>query len=766
MVNVFFSHSSIQKQKVEAVVSKIGRDFSIVDKYAFESGEDLKDEIDSSIDKCKIFCLFVSKEIFSSDWVKYELARVRNLKDQNQIKFCAFCVDSSVNIVDLKKDLSLSWICGYLIDYIENPYKIARLLCRKMRELVWEEYQQVGARERLFLGREDDLKCFDQKFYERIGTFHNTYILAGLPNVGRKRFIKQVIRTKLTNNLHPSYEPLLISLSENDYLFEFVSQLNESIQLWKKDELLEKLHSGMTEKDIALRLIKMMVTDRDVLIIDDNRSVINTNGGICDWFEDLVMDENMPNSLSIFVATTINSPYPVVKKYPMILFQKISELDKESMSLLFNAYANVKGIQCSKEDADYLIRAFTGFPEQAYSVVDEIVHSGMYRTKLDLNLLMRVYDRDLASIYDRLIEDDDDTKNLLVIMSMFEFVSYDFLCQLIDVDTLNAALDKMEKNSVYDVFGTCNQYLRLNQSLSDFINRNHIKLDWKLDKKLKEETRKIINSTEDDVLDLSEQLFKIKEIIRTSGDDIDSKYLVPSYALKVIVDEYKHGHNKNVISVADKILNGYKQYKYGSVEYALRYWKCLALCKENDDKLFEEAKLFKSDYTYNFLLGFYYRFSGKFDKAETYFTRALECAQSENAPYKNKAEHELVIARVKNHHYDEALDLARKCYERNSRNTYFIEAYFRCIINSRVGQEEKIRVVDELIDSMKKSYEPSKDFYVRMFEIQKSFYFENKDIKIVLEELEDVIRIWDKSYPREVKLEINDKLTQRRRLLR
>ena len=49
MIKVFLSHSSVQKPIVEEVANDIGWDFAILDKFVFESGRKLIDEINNAI---------------------------------------------------------------------------------------------------------------------------------------------------------------------------------------------------------------------------------------------------------------------------------------------------------------------------------------------------------------------------------------------------------------------------------------------------------------------------------------------------------------------------------------------------------------------------------------------------------------------------------------------------------------------------------------------------------------------------------------------
>ena len=84
---LFISHSSAQKPYIEELCKYIGYDYVVVDKYTFESGEELWKEIRAAIDECNIFVYLISEESLQSQWVKNEISYVREKIDEEQIIF-------------------------------------------------------------------------------------------------------------------------------------------------------------------------------------------------------------------------------------------------------------------------------------------------------------------------------------------------------------------------------------------------------------------------------------------------------------------------------------------------------------------------------------------------------------------------------------------------------------------------------------------------------------------------------------------------------
>ena len=132
---LFISHSSVQKNYVEELIEHIGRDFAIVDKYTFESGQELWKEIRSAIDECDYFIYLISEESLKSDWVRDEINYVREKIDEEQITFCSFIIDDKIDInhPSIKK-----WIKNtYLTDQYVHPRSLSRLLKKKIRRFIY-----------------------------------------------------------------------------------------------------------------------------------------------------------------------------------------------------------------------------------------------------------------------------------------------------------------------------------------------------------------------------------------------------------------------------------------------------------------------------------------------------------------------------------------------------------------------------------------------------------------------------------------------------
>lgn len=741
MIKVFLSHSSKQKDIVLEVSKKIGLNFSIVDKYTFEDGSNLQDEINTAIHSSQIFALFLSKEAFKSDWVRKELKEVRDMVDEKRIGFCAFLIgDAPMNIDSLKKDSDFRWVTNYILHAQGSTTIMARNLRRRVRELIWTMSDANEAKERLFIGRSRDVDQIEKKMYESVSVTRKALIVSGFPSVGRKRLLKEILVTKMKTHLHSSYEPFMVKLGETDSIEDLAMQLNELLQKFTPEELIDHLQVGANRKDVVVEMLNDLTDVKEVVLIDDTKCVVTPNGGLADWFVDIVQHEKLENDTRLLVASRCSLRYTEEMNYPQIQSLLVNPLDKESMLTLFNAYSRLMGVQCTADDTKEFLHTMTGHPDEVYWVIDEIVKKGLHSAKMHTRNFMMMYDRDMGSIWTA-YNDNHNARQLMVLMSKFEFISYGLICQLYKEDDLDVILEDFSNLALYETFGPSRQFLRLNLTLSDFINRSKFPLDQKYQEALSNFAREMTETNDED-LDLAEQLYKIKESIKNNSYNVNSKYFLPSFVLKVIVDEYHKGDYPAVIDLADRIINDFQRNNYDTIQYTIRYWLCLALCHETNQRLLEEVKYFTNSYTHNFLLGYYYRNKRDYPKAEKYYRQAVGASSAAKKEFKSKAEHELSIVLMKNGNYKDAFDFAQSSYMRFPTNPYHIETYYHCLVRMPHPDYTELQSLHE---AMMNSYDANREIIAHVFDMEKLYYVDGNFVDAVAG-LKQVLEI---GYPRE-----------------
>ncbi len=732
MIKIFLSHSWSQKDFVDEVANHIGKDFAIVDRFVFENGRNLEDEINNSLDNSNVFVMLISNESLNSDWCKYELSRFRdNLLDTQKAEFIPFLIDDT----DINDTRIKNWIRKYLTSKYTNALMLSRVIRRRVCEVLWKAEPNLDAMSRIFFGRDNDVSEITSELNKSMNTDRRAIIVTGIPHIGRKRLLREVYVTRMTKNLHPSYDLYDISLSDHDSIEDFIEQLNDFVQVYDKTELKNKMASAEICQDLAVELINKVESYHERIRITDNKCIVTSYGIVADWFKDIINHPDLVKQVMLFIASSCSLSPKEKRENTKLQAHNIDVIGKKYLKEIFIAYAKNKGVKCSDDDLDFFINSLSGFPKQVYCIVDDIANDDLHTAKTDLKNIQAMYDNDLHMLYQVFAKDHDQIQ-VLQIMCRFDFISYDFLSQIYSKTNLDEILETFRFYSIYETFGSCNQYMRISPAFSDYIDRQRLKIKKEYEDRINELSANYISLSDADSLDLSQELFRIKEQIKNPIFRASTSYILPSYALKVIIDLYRKGDNENVINIAHKVLYDYKRNNYETIIYPIRYWMCLAYCKTQDKELFKELAHF-SDYSYHFILGYYHRIGGNYPKAQQEFEKALSYKIGNNSRKYYKAEHELVICLMKQGRYNDALKLAEHCYCQDNSSPYFIEAYFRCYVRSQYPDKE---ILQTLITNMRHTSYSYNDVIIPTMEAELK-YFVYRNIQEAISDLVGILKI-------------------------
>lgn len=76
MSKAFLSHSSLDKQEVRKIKTKLQRIWAYFDEDCFDAGEDFRNEIIKHLEDTSLFVLFVSTNSLNSSWVQFEIDEI------------------------------------------------------------------------------------------------------------------------------------------------------------------------------------------------------------------------------------------------------------------------------------------------------------------------------------------------------------------------------------------------------------------------------------------------------------------------------------------------------------------------------------------------------------------------------------------------------------------------------------------------------------------------------------------------------------------
>lgn len=717
---LFISHSSVQKPYVEDFLKIIGYDYAVVDKYTFESGKEIWEEIRAAIDQCDFFVYLISEESLGSDWVKHEISYVRERIDEDKIIFCPFIIDEKIDInhPDIKK-----WIKNaYLTDHFVHPRSLARLLKKKIRRNIWEQFPVLKIQKHLFIGRDQEMHALAEAYFNEGDYCKASIIVSGFPHIGRKRLLREFVATKVIPG-GDSADLIEIRMSDKDSIQEFAIQLNDIVEDYDYDDLLDRVREKEGALAITIQLLNRLHDIKEYIVINDDRCIVRGNGLLTEWFLDIIKNDSLKSHLHLNVASRFTPRPDLSEIFPNIVAYQIHPLKSTDMKTLLNAYALLKNLEIPSHDVDFFIDQFAGYPEQALFAIDTLSKSNMMLAKKMVQEIVSKFDNNYQAIVSEL-KNDDRAFQILILLSLFEFISYDYLCRICGEDIIDV-LEKFHYYSLTESFGTGKQYISLNPAIVDYVKRVKFKLSEPYKSKLREITREVLENTDDKISDISYRLYATKELLRQGGAKVDERYLIPSFVLKVITEEYYNGYDDNVISLADRILKAYRRGTYEDVIRSINYWLCCALCRKKDRRFFDEVRYFEnSPYSYHFLNGFYYRHTKNYPRAKEFYKDALsQIREYDEDSYASKAEHEMVMVCMALGDYDEALELVQNSYNKNPSNTYHIESYFRCLVRSGHPDRE---ILNRLMYEMHNSFDSHREIIYNTMKAEYCGYINGK----------------------------------------
>lgn len=738
---IFISHSSAwKKDMVEPLAKALGRDQIIIDKYNFETGEKIYDEIIKAIKSCRYFLLLISKEALVKDgWVEKEINKVRDLIDEKKVIFWACIIDPDVDWNDsrikpwIKNEIILNKIPSYLT--------LARLLKKKIRKDIAEKDPQRYERHNLFRGRDDDMKklkaMMDDVNFEDNGGIINTIIVSGIRHLGRKRFLAEYLSKELKHNTTPQ-DILKISLSIDDDSWVLAQKINDLIGQHSANDLNDLYHKDKIA--LIVELINQLRSNKEYFIIEDNGAIVGRNGMIAEWALDLIKHRELSDESIFHIVSRFAPREDIHNLFHNIIHINVRNIESAWMLRLCKSYAILSQVEVNEIVAQEIVDKSKGYPAPVYAAIDALGNGHQRRSCYRRAIANSIdgIENNFKSIVEEIRKENKSSISFMQILSTSPFLSIDNLDNIWGpgVDDM---LDILDSYCVTEYTGKDDEIIAINSGLADYIRRKETIWDKNVKKRLLDYTTSQIQLLKSGQNDIGGYFLAKRRLIEENIERLRPEDLVPSLILKLINEKYYIHEDDKVIFLADQVLG-----RYGSkldLERQLRYKLCCALCRQGNDRLRKEVEYFDKDsYSYNFLLGFYYRHVAKnkisaMGKASEYYMKAYDLRMTRDMEYDDaKLLHELWI--VKYQLKDpSALDFAKECYDKRPADKYHIEAYYRSLISQ--PHKDKA-LISQLIEEMSIAADTHDDTIVQTMKAEWKYY-QDQDMENLKENIDLII---------------------------
>ena len=575
----------------------------------------------------------------------------------------------------------------YNLRLVSRPSTAARRIQQRLRELSWRRHPKIREKEKIFVGRNDLIKLFEERFDDIAKVTPVGIICSGLKKIGRRAFLKYAL-TK-TNVIDQSYDPLRIYLSQDDGIEGFIIKLYD-LGVSSQYDLLNLLNKTTEEKtEIATSICREVADARDVLLIEDDGSIVGYEGQIAAWFLKIAADLNR-NRL-FFAIAAIFKPQRTFKHDQIFNFN-IAELEPIERKGLLKRYSELEEMDLPRDDLEFVSGLLQGYPDEAFFAVDTIKRAGINFIRKNPSEIIE-FSKNRAAVVLSRYEDDQELMDLLRFLSEFELVSYKLIDDVLKDDPVLKNLERFVMESICEETGSIGEYIRVNDVVRGYILRYLQELPDRYARLLRERTSIYIkNNPTIESGDASEYLYYIKSAL-ADGQKIDERLLLPAHFLLSMREAYNRGRYGEVVRLCDRIAQR-SNFLEERIRDDIQYFLCQSLARLRDPRFLKEVQLIRAP-EHDFLLGFYYRLQGRYKDAVERQLKAAAPGRSER-----RARRELVQNYLLMEDFDRALDIARDNYKRFSTNPFMIQGYFSSLIQQQRSEGNR-RELFELIEKYK-----------------------------------------------------------------
>ncbi|MBN3950106.1 MAG: TIR domain-containing protein [Nostoc sp. NMS7] len=380
IAKAFLSHSSKDKEFVTAVANELGRQHCIVDKQVFETGTEFKQSIQDGLDSSSVFVLFASKNSLLSDWVNFEVEEAWYKKlERNLQKSLVSIITDSIDIEQLPIWLKRAKI---------QRGNVAKSVAREIRTHLDQLREE---RKNPFVGRTGDIQTLQEALTPADVEFPpHVFFVTGLPGIGRRSLIQQVVEDSL--GLKPLKSPFRLGegFSIQD-ICSSVANLNEPYTTdLRFQQIMREIQALSKEEALDRTLVNLrrMTNNGELPIFLDEGGLFDSDGNLSEPIQSIIQKLSLNDEAYIaFVSNRrpLNGNQSIVRI-------RLNPLKTEDQKLLIRTldrkYLRVSSTRQKSLKSNEIseLAAYTaGYPPSAYAAMEQVEEYGIDIVLADKN---------------------------------------------------------------------------------------------------------------------------------------------------------------------------------------------------------------------------------------------------------------------------------------------------------------------------------------------------------------------------------------------
>lgn len=437
MLKAFLSHSSLDKQQVREIKTKLQRIWTYFDEDCFDAGEDFRKEIIKHLEDTSLFVLFVSSNSLNSSWVQFEIDEIywQTIQRKN-IQILVLALE------DISVQQLPTWMRKAKFERVKNPQLAAQLIKNKLMRI-------LSIDNHVYIGREENIRRFNDDINNFQPEFPNIFAVVGLSGIGRRTFIKDILARRLSIDYTTEF-----ILEEASGLIElYRMMLDENIEGSSQNDI-NKLYQWFTAasvedraQEIARMLACYMKNNVCPIIVDDNVMLDNKGYYRQEFLNVLnIYAHEFQDYYLVLVHTRL--PKINVQAKRLVYVHRLYALDDASCYALFDSllkrnHVPVPNHEQVKEIAEYL----EGYPPAILNAVQECKLDGIDIVCNDKSSLVDFQGRLFGKYLEKLPLENSEN-DIITIMNNIGSIS---------IDVLSAILNK-DPESIAMALKTCHDY--------------------------------------------------------------------------------------------------------------------------------------------------------------------------------------------------------------------------------------------------------------------------------------------------------------------
>lgn len=736
-MRAFLSHSSSDKGYVQIVQENLRPGNYEFDSQTFDEGGLNADEIIKALNRCDLFCLFLSTSAIKSKYVDFEIAFSRELIASGKIsRVLTICLDEDVF------DDAKGFIKHYnMVRRPRTPESAARLIEGKLIS----SKQSKALSSHPFVGRESELKILEKQAKSLDKPRIKALYISGNSGAGRRTVAKKFFQNQYpeVGALPPTVE--LDSFEGYDDIYRgIVSALRPSISLSDLRELVKNFESADNElkAQIIADEINAIVHDRETLHIFDGGGLLREDGSFQPEIEailDRVVDR--PHPPIVFVSPRM-IPSRCRRTADDIAYLSVPSLTREDSERLISGLLKDCDAKVKPGQLDRLVEVSDQHPYNIYRIVDIISSSSV---DLFINNPRDYIDwkHKQTSEYLRTIALSRLDIRILSVFSIAPELDFTSLSDVLSDDSSADISNSVQNMHDLHVLRVEDDSISISRALRIASER-----DPRTDLKGPERTRIMrslskslavrVEDSEAPITLLDSAILATLESGAPASKLMEA-FILPSHRVWLAKRYYDARKWKDSIRMAREAIEGRGRLSNSGAIAACRYLG-LAAARVNDQLTFEFgiaqlkelADSNSSKSNIHFLRGFNLRLQGKLKEAYDELISAHQLSQSNRA-----ASRELASVCLSLGFPEEAEKYAREAYVSAQNNPFIIDVLIACLIRNRKKHCVNDAEVLDLLDALKQiDAEEGRSFHsTRLAEIEYLYGDNKKALTLVQEAL-------------------------------